>query len=91
MASHYVIAYDISDPLRLRRVHKLLLAHAIALQYSVFYARLETQQLEELVVKLRDRIAPRVDKLSLYRVIEFDLSQWNKVNARQIEQQVLVI
>ncbi|MGL4517373.1 MAG: CRISPR-associated endonuclease Cas2 [Shewanella sp.] len=91
MASHYVIAYDICDPRRLRQVHKLLLANAIALQFSVFYARLEPEQLELLVAKLRERIAPRVDKLSLYRVVEFDLSQWDKVNALLIEQQVLVM
>ena len=35
----YLIAYDIADPRRLQRVHRLLKRHALPVQESVFFFR----------------------------------------------------
>lgn len=45
----YVIAYDIADPKRLRRVAKLMEQRAIRVQKSVFSADLSTEQLHRLM------------------------------------------
>ncbi|HIB65620.1 MAG TPA: CRISPR-associated endonuclease Cas2, partial [Phycisphaerales bacterium] len=32
----FLVTYDICDPARLRKVHKIMLGHGQAIQYSVF-------------------------------------------------------
>lgn len=55
MARHrYLIAYDISEPKRLRRVIKVMEAYGERLQYSVFLCDLSRQ---ELVAWKRDIMA----------------------------------
>ena len=53
MRHRYLVAYDVSDPKRLRRVHKKLLGFGDPLQYSVFRCDLSdverTKLREELV------------------------------------------
>lgn len=44
----YLIAYDIADPARLRRVCTLMEDHGERLQYSVFLCDLSTGELAEL-------------------------------------------
>jgi len=44
----YLICYDIRDPVRLRRTHKLLKGYGASLQYSIFRCRLNIRQLERL-------------------------------------------
>ncbi len=45
----YVIAYDIADPTRLRRVHSYMRKWAVPVQYSVFVAELSQNQLDALL------------------------------------------
>lgn len=44
----YLIAYDISDPVRLRRICSLMEDHGERLQYSVFLCDLSLGELAEL-------------------------------------------
>ncbi|RMF21205.1 MAG: CRISPR-associated endonuclease Cas2 [Deltaproteobacteria bacterium] len=46
----YLIAYDITDPKRLRRIHRFMRRRAIPLQYSVFIASLTPGRLDELLL-----------------------------------------
>jgi CRISPR-associated protein Cas2 len=62
----YIIAYDIADPSRLRRVHRYLKAVAFPVQYSVFIARLTEATLAELLDDLQVMIAPKEDDLRAY-------------------------
>lgn len=64
----WLIAYDIADPRRLGRVHRLLKKVAIPIQYSVFLAWLNERQLRWLVGQLRDRIQAREDDVRLYHL-----------------------
>jgi len=62
----YLIAYDIADPKRLLRVHRFLVKHAMALQYSVFAGVFTPFQLTAAVTGLRDRIDAREDDVRIY-------------------------
>jgi CRISPR-associated protein Cas2 len=48
----YVVCYDIRDPVRLRRVHKVMKSFGWSMQYSVFVADLDAMEL----IELRDAI-----------------------------------
>lgn len=62
----YLITYDISDPRRLQRVHRLLKSHAIAMQYSVFIAVMNQTDRDELIGKLTKLIDEQQDDIRLY-------------------------
>lgn len=50
----YIVAYDISDPKRLRQVYKAVQAFGSRLQYSVFVCDLSLGELCDLRSQLRD-------------------------------------
>jgi CRISPR-associated protein Cas2 len=62
----YLIAYDIADPARLQRVHRFLKRHGMALQYSVFLARLSGPGLQALLAGVEELIEPREDDVRAY-------------------------
>lgn len=64
----YVAAYDIADPRRLRQVLKLLLAHAIDRQKSVFEVRLDAVDCERLTAAVSALIDPGQDRFMLLRL-----------------------
>lgn len=63
---HWICSYDISNPRRLMKIHKLLCMLGIAINYSVFYLYLSTQQYKQLVLQLGKLIRPE-DDFRLYR------------------------
>lgn len=48
----YLLAYDVSDPKRLRKVHKTMTAWGKPVQYSVFRVRCTGRELERLRFEL---------------------------------------
>ena len=63
MKHRYIVAYDVSDPKRLRQVHKKMKGFGEALQYSVFQCDLSDVQklrmveaLSALIHHLEDRV-----------------------------------
>jgi CRISPR-associated protein Cas2 len=52
MRNIYVIAYDICEAKRLRKVHKTMLGHGDPLQYSVFHCALSELELQKLKATL---------------------------------------
>jgi CRISPR-associated protein Cas2 len=62
----YVIAYDISDPRRLARVHRVLREEAFPVQYSVFLATLDAATITRLLTRLGRLIDPGRDDVRAY-------------------------
>lgn len=62
----WLIAYDITDPKRLLRVHRYLSQHAMAQQYSVFRACMSTTQLRRVKTGLARLIDPSEDDVRMY-------------------------
>lgn len=61
-----IISYDIANPKRLQRIHRILKKIAIPLQYSVFYTRMSDRQREKLIVLLQHKINPKQDDIRIY-------------------------
>ncbi|CAN5419750.1 hypothetical protein BH23ACT9_BH23ACT9_28530 [soil metagenome] len=61
----YLLAYDISDDRRLRRVHKCAKTYGYALQYSVFICDLDEVELTHLKWDLGALIAHTIDRVSI--------------------------
>ncbi len=61
----YLVAYDISDPKRLRKVHKEVLSYGWAMQYSVFIADLDKIELLNMKTVLGDAIHHHEDSVAI--------------------------
>ena len=64
----YLIAYDITDPRRLRRLHRRLRADGIWMQQSVFLVRGDTRDIDRLMDELEHYVDQRDDDLRAYPV-----------------------
>ncbi|MBI5018187.1 MAG: CRISPR-associated endonuclease Cas2 [Deltaproteobacteria bacterium] len=65
-ATLYLICYDIRDPKRLVRVHKILKARALALQYSVFVLEGTERDKQAAVESVREVIDHTEDDVRVY-------------------------
>src|SRR5450759_1640584 len=65
-ASLWLVAYDICDPKRLRRVARTLLDHGERIQWSLFSCVLTAWQRGLLAEKLGRVIDPSVDSVRFY-------------------------
>ncbi len=65
MKTRYIVSYDISDPKRLRLVHKTMLGYGEPLQYSVFCCDLSSSDRITLIADLSGVIDHREDQVML--------------------------
>jgi CRISPR-associated protein Cas2 len=63
MRTSWLVAYDISNPKRLRRVHRLMLGYGDGVQYSVFRCDLSPTERLELEGRLRRVIHHTEDRI----------------------------
>lgn len=68
MRQHYIVGYDICDPTRLRRVHKVLRDFGDPLQYSVFACRLAAIDYADLEARLLEIIDRTSDQVMFVRL-----------------------
>jgi CRISPR-associated protein Cas2 len=66
------LAYDVSDPQRLRRVARACEAYGERVQRSVFELHLKPGQLQALQAQLRELLDPRSDKVRYWRLCAAD-------------------
>jgi CRISPR-associated protein Cas2 len=64
--TRYLLAYDIRDPRRLRRVHQVATSYGEPLQYSLFACDLSRSELLLLERDLRSEIDSRVDSIAIF-------------------------
>lgn len=63
-----IVAYDITDPDRLRLIAKHCEDYGVRVQYSVFECRLELEEFQRFWDELTALIDPKTDRLVAYRV-----------------------
>ena len=68
MRHHYIVAYDISDPTRLRRVHRTVRDFGDPIQLSVFACELSSLDHAVLVARLLEIIDARADQVMFVRL-----------------------
>lgn len=64
----YLLCYDIRQPRRLRRVHRIMCGWGSPLQYSVFKCMLNQRERRQMLEELRGTIDERVDDVRLYQI-----------------------
>lgn len=67
---YVLIAYDIANKKRLRKVARLLESHGVRVQKSVFECRIGPTQLSDLLGTVKPLIKPREDRIHIYRICE---------------------
>lgn len=72
----HLVAYDISDPKRLSRVHCYLKRLGIPLQYSVFLLYVTAIQRKQIAFRLNRLIDPRADDVRIYPLPKNPDWQW---------------
>ncbi len=76
----WLIAYDIRDELRLRRVHDIVRCHGNRLQYSVFLCDLTPVERLNLKSVLREVVNQRADS-----IVFIDLGEPDRPGSASIE------
>lgn len=61
-----LICYDIADPKRLQRLHRLVSQCAVMIQYSVYHAVLTQREIKQLLDEIKERIDPKEDDVRIY-------------------------
>ena len=65
----WLLCYDISDPKRLQRVHRVISSNAVTLQYSVFYAYGTRTEVFEIIEQAELVIDSKKDDLRAYPIL----------------------
>jgi CRISPR-associated protein Cas2 len=66
----WLICYDIAEPRRLARVWRAVREFGVPLQYSVFWARLDSRGLDDALAAVAQRIHARADDVRFYPLPE---------------------
>ncbi len=61
----YLVCYDIRDPKRLRRVHRVLRGYGEACQYSVFFCALKDIDRVRLQTNLEEQMNQKEDQVMI--------------------------
>lgn len=85
----WLIAYDIADPRRLRRVHHYLKSEAVPVQYSVFVTRATAARIGVIRTELAELIDPKADDVRIYPVPEVPQLVW--LGAKTVLEGILFI
>jgi CRISPR-associated protein Cas2 len=83
---HVLVCYDICEPSRLRRVHRVVRDFGRPLQYSVFACRLSAVQQADLEARLLEEIDQTVDQVMLVDLGPVDRSDLTVPGTRVLGQ-----
>lgn len=62
----WLVAYDITEPARLRRVHRFMCRQGLAQQYSVFLVEMTPLQARQMRETLQGMVDARTDDVRMY-------------------------
>ncbi len=65
----YMLAYDVREPKRLRKMHYFMKKHGVAMQKSVFILKIDKSGLYKLVSGVKELVNNQEDDVRIYPVI----------------------
>lgn len=71
----HLLAYDIADPKRLKKIHKVMTAWGLPVQFSVFALDLTDRAADRLFAQLGRIADPDTDDIRLYRLPETPITR----------------
>lgn len=90
----YIVCYDIADPKRLKRIHKCVLAYAMSIHYSVYFAVLSKREHKTLVAELSNIICHDEDDVRIYKISDIEAALFiggNLVQQYITDQSVFIV
>lgn len=87
----YIIAYDIQNDKKRRKVSKILEENGVRLQFSVFECKLNKKELKELKTKIDNIINSRSDSVLIFNLCENCANKSLTLGASYIERIVSII
>lgn len=75
----YLVAYDISDPDRLARMGRRILAFGYRMQYSVYLCDLDASERVQLLRMVKDTINQRDDSVAVVDLGDVNRSPENRI------------
>lgn len=97
MRNAYLIAYDICDPKRYRRVYKFMLGAGFPVQYSVFRCELTDVELQKLKASLWECLNHQEDRVMILNLgpidgkVDSSLEYWGAVKPENTRHRAAVI
>lgn len=70
MYEHYLIVYDILNPVRLRRLAKIVQDYGLRMQNSVFEAQMTPSELQSMKGRIKKIIDPAEDGIKIFRLCQ---------------------
>lgn len=81
----YLACYDIRDPKRLRRVHRLMKSYGYPVQYSVFVCDLDAMEAVRFRTEATSLIHLDVDSVVIIDLGEVGLDRFTFIGSRDLE------
>lgn len=70
----FIVAYDIADSKRLRKVAKKLEKIGIRIEYSIFYVKITKEEMTEFAIELSKIINEKEDDIRIYEITEYGIA-----------------
>ncbi len=70
----FIVAYDVSDNKRLRKVAKLLEKVGIRIEYSLFFVRMSKEEMVNIAFKISEIIDNNMDDVRIYEIEDYGIA-----------------
>ena len=70
----FIVAYDISEPRRLRKVARILEKCGVRIEYSLFFVKATKEEMTELAMKIAEIIDANEDDVRIYEVEDYGVA-----------------
>jgi CRISPR-associated protein Cas2 len=72
--SEFLISYDIKNQKRVAKFGKLLSKYAVRIEYSVFYTKMDKEEMSEFALKMVEYINSDEDDVRIYEIVDYGIA-----------------